>query len=321
MPLLRRAYALWRELEPESGERLLVTTGSIDGGPEDGAIFQGALGSARLHGLPHEVLTGAEVNARFPGYRLPERTRAVFQPEGGFVLSERAIVAHANAAMAAGAEIRARERVVGWEARPGGEGVAIATERGRYEAARLVLAAGPWMADLAPALEGLAVPERQVLAWLRPHRPELFEPGRFPVFNLEAEEGRYYGLPVWEVPGFKLGRYHHRGERTPADAVRRGADTEDERLLRAFAERYFPEGAGATMALRVCLFTNTPDGHFVLDRHPEWPQVVLASPCSGHGYKFCSVVGEVLADLASGDGATRHEIGFLRLGRLRAASG
>lgn len=316
VPLLRRAYELWRELEAASGERLLVTTGSIDAGPEDGAIFNGALASARLHGLPHEALAGAEVNARWPGYRLPAAHRAVFQPEGGFVLSERAIVAHAEAAMAAGADLRARERVLGWEARPGGEGVAVTTDKGRHEAGRLVLAAGAWMADLAPPLEGLAVPERQVLAWLRPRRRELFAPARFPVFNLEVEEGRFYGLPEWEVPGFKLGRYHHREERGAPDAIRRGPDAEDERLLRAFAERYFPDGAGATMALRDCLFTNTPDEHFVLDRHPAFPQVVLASPCSGHGYKFCSVVGEIVADLATGDGATRHDIGFLRLGRF-----
>lgn len=316
VPLLRRAYALWRELETASGETLLVVTGSIDAGPEDGAIFRGALGSARLHDLSHEALTGAEVNARFPGYRLPEGARAVFQPEGGFVLSERAIVAHANAAMAAGADIRARERVLGWEARAGGEGVVVTTEGGRYEAGRLVLAAGAWMADLAPTLDGVAVPERQVLAWLRPHQPALFAPSRFPVFNLEVEEGRYYGLPEWEVPGFKFGRYHHRAERSAADAVRRDVDAEDERLLRRFAERYFPDGAGATMALRVCMFTNTPDEHFVIDRHPVFPQVVLASPCSGHGYKFCSVLGEVLADLATGEGATSHDIGFLRLGRL-----
>jgi sarcosine oxidase len=316
VPLLRRAYALWRELEAEGGERLLITTGSIDAGPEDGAIFQGALASARLHGLRHEALAGAEANARWPGYRLPAAHRAVFQPEGGFVLSERAIVAHANAAMAAGADVHARERVLGWGARPGGEGVVVTTDRGRYEAGRLVLAAGAWMADLAPPLAGFAVPERQVLAWLRPSRPELFAPDRFPVFNLEVEEGRYYGLPVWEVPGFKLGRYHHRGETGPAEAPRREPDAEDEALLRSFAERYFPDGAGATMALRACMFTNTPDEHFVVDRHPEFPQVVLASPCSGHGYKFCSVLGEVLADLASGDGATRHDIGFLRLGRF-----
>jgi sarcosine oxidase len=172
------------------------------------------------------------------------------------------------------------------------------------------------MADLAPVLEGIAVPERQVLAWLRPHRPELFAPDRFPVFNLEVEEGRYYGLPVWEVPGFKLGRYHHRGEQSAADAVRREVDAEDERLLRRFAERHFPDGAGATMALRACMFTNTPDEHFVVDTHPEFPQVVLASPCSGHGYKFCSVLGEVLADLASEGQMSRHDIGFLRLARL-----
>ena len=321
VPLLRRAYALWRELEAASGETVLVITGSIDAGPEDGAIFNGALGSARLHDLPHEVLTGAAVNARFPGYRLPEGTYAVFQPEGGFVLSERAIVAHANAAMAAGAEIRARERVLGWDARPGGEGVVVTTDRGRYEGARLVLTAGAWMADLAPVLEGLAVPERQVLAWLRPHRPELYAPDRFPVFNLEVEEGRYYGLPVWEVPGFKFGRYHHRAEHSSAEAVRREVDAEDERLLRQFAARYFPDGAGATMALRACMFTNTPDEHFIIDLHPEFPQVVLASPCSGHGYKFCSVLGEVLADLASEHGTTRHEVDFLGFERLRAVCG
>ncbi len=117
------------------------------------------------------------------------------------------------------------------------------------------------------------------------------------------------------MPGFKFGRYHHRGESMPADAMRREVDAEDEGLLRRFGERYFPDGCGATMALRACMFTNTPDEHFILDRHPAVPQVVLASPCSGHGYKFCSVVGEILADLATGDGGTAHDIGFLRLGR------
>jgi sarcosine oxidase len=316
VPLLRRAYALWRELESATGRRVMHLHGSLDGGPEDGPVFQGALASARLHGLPHEVLTGAQVNARFPGYRLPVGARAVLQLEGGYVMSERAIVAHVEAAQAAGADIRAREPVLGWEARPGGEGVVVTTGRGRYEAGRLVLAAGAWMADLAPPLRGLAVPERQVLAWLQPTRPEFFTPERFPVFNLEVGEGRYYGFPVVEVPGFKFGRYHHRGESMPAERMRREVDAEDEALLRAFAARYFPEGNGATMALRACMFTNTPDEHFLVDRHPEHPQVVLASPCSGHGYKFCPVIGEIVADLATGEGATRHDVGFLRIGRF-----
>lgn len=315
VPLLRRAYALWREAEAATGERLLFTTGSIDGGLEDAEVFQGALDSAQLHGLPHEVLTGDEVNARFPGYGLPSRMRAVFQPEGGFIASEHAITAHCRLAQAQGADLRARERVLGWDARPGGEGVRVTTEKGQYEAGRLLLTAGAWMADLAPLLAGRAVAERQVLAWLQPHHPALFQPDRFPVFNLAVEEGRYYGLPIHEVPGFKFGRYHHRAETGPAETMRREVDAEDERLLRQFAQRYFPAGSGATMALRACIFTNTPDEHFILDHHPEFPQVTLASPCSGHGYKFCSVIGEILADLATGDGVTRHDIGFLRLGR------
>ena len=315
VPLLRRAYALWREIEAETGEELLVITGSIDASPQDDPLFQGALGSARLHDIPHEVLTGAEINARFPGYRLPADYRGVFQAEGGLVASERAVVAHVRAAQAHGADIRAREKVLEWSVGPGRDGVVVQTDKGRYEAERLVLAAGAWMGDLAPLLKGVSVPERQVLAWLQPTRPELFGPDRFPVFNLQVEEGRYYGLPIYEVPGFKFGRYHHLGETSDADAVRREPDAADERLLRAFASRYFPEGSGDTMALRSCMFTNTPDEHFILDHHPEHPQVVLASPCSGHGYKFCSVVGEIVADLASRDGTTRHEIDFLRMKR------
>jgi sarcosine oxidase len=312
--LLYRAYELWADIEAESGQTVLVTTGSLDGGPEDGEVFQGALRSARLHHMEHTVLTGAEVNARFPGYRLPAAHRLVLQPRGGLLASERAIVVHANAALAAGADIRARERVLGWDARGSGEGVTVTTEKGRYEAARLVITAGAWMGELAAPLRGLAVAERQVLAWLQPKRPEFFTTDRFPVFNLSVEEGRYYGFPVYEVPGFKFGRYHHREETGAPDNLLREPDAADEALLRAFGERYFPDGSGATLALRSCMFTNTPDEHFVLDTHPEYPQVVLASPCSGHGYKFCSVIAEILADLAI-SGETRHEIGFLRLKR------
>jgi sarcosine oxidase len=198
--------------------------------------------------------------------------------------------------------------------------VEVETERGRYEAERLILAAGPWMGQLVPELARLAVPERQVLAWLQPRRPELFDRSRFPVFNLDVPEGRFYGFPVYEVPGFKFGRYHHLEEQGAPEALRREPDARDEALLRDFAGRYFPEGNGPTMALRSCLFTNTPDEHFILDHMPGREQVVLASPCSGHGYKFCSVVGEILADLATGDGRTRHAIDFLRLNRKALAA-
>ena len=251
---------------------------------------------------------------------MPAASQFVFQPRGGLIASERAITAHVNAAIAAGAVIQGRERVLGWDAHGSGEGVTVRTEKGEYTAARLVIAAGSWIGDLVRPLAGLAVAERQVLAWTQPLVPALFTPGRFPVFNLQVEEGRYYGFPVYEVPGFKFGRYHHRGETMAADDMRREVDPEDERLLRQFGERYFPQGTGPTLGLRACMFTNTPDEHFIVDHHPGHKQVVVASPCSGHGYKFCSVIGEILADLATGAGTTRHDIGFLRLGRAALAN-
>jgi sarcosine oxidase len=314
VPLLRRAYELWRELEANAGEQLLHVTGSIDAGPEASFVFAGSLQSCLDHGLEHEVVDARELGRRYPGYRLPPETLALIQPEGGFLLPERCIVAHVERAHANGAEVRARERVLEWEATAGG-GVRVRSDRGAYEAGRLVLAAGAWMDELARLGPDLVAAERQVLAWLQPQRPELFAPERFPVFNLVVEEGRYYGFPVFAVPGFKVGRYHHLEERVDPDAVEREPTAADEEVLRGFAGRYFPDGAGATMALKVCLFENSPDEHFVLDLHPDYAQVVVAGGFSGHGFKFCSVVGEIVADLAL-DGSTGHEIDFLRLGRL-----
>jgi len=316
--LLRRAYELWRELQSGFGEQLLHITGSVDASDADGEVFRGSLRSCELHDLPHEVLTSADLSRQFPAFRLPAGHLALFQPDGGFLLSERCIVAHVFGAMAAGAEIRARERVVEWTAMAGG--VRVETERGTYEAERLVVSAGAWMQRLVPELASLAQPERQVLAWFQPTDPSLFTPARFPVFNLTVDEGRYYGFPVFGVPGFKVGRYHHREEQVDPDDFEREPNLTDETVLRDFTTRYFPGAAGPTMALRSCLFTNTPDDHFVIDVLPDAPQVVIASPCSGHGFKFCSVVGEILADLAS-RGATDHDVSLFRLRRFAGAGG
>jgi sarcosine oxidase len=315
VPLLLRAFDLWDELAAASGRHLLEVTGTIDASGPDEVVFVESLASCDRFDLPHEVLTSAELTARYPGYQLPSGHMALFQPRGGFLRPEQCISAHVEGALAAGAEIRARERVLGWE--PLGDGVRVTTERGVYEAARLVLSAGAWMGSLVPGFAELAVPERQVLAWFAPLEPTLFTPERFPVFNLMVPEGRYYGFPVHEVPGFKIGLYHHLEERVDPDAFDREADLRDETPLREATERYFPSANGSTLALRTCLFTNTPDEHFVLDALPGYPQVIVASPCSGHGFKFASVIGEILADLVQ-RGETRHEIGWLRLDRFAA---
>jgi sarcosine oxidase len=315
VPLLRRAYELWRELETGFGEQLLYITGSIDASDRDGEVFQGSLKSCEIHDLPHEILTSAQLREHFPAYHLPAHHLALFQPDGGFLASERCIVANVVSAVEAGAQIQAREGVLEWQTTPAG--VRVETERGVYEAEQLVISAGAWAGKLVPELAPLAKPERQVLAWLQPTESELFCPDRFPVFNLTVEEGRYYGFPIFSIPGFKLGRYHHLEELVDPDQIEREPHEADEAVLRSFAVRYFPGSDGPTMALKACMFTNTPDEHFILDFHSNASNVLLVSPCSGHGFKFCSVIGEIVADLAV-TGTTSHDISLFRLDRFGA---
>lgn len=313
VPLLRRAYELWRELEHVVDERLLFITGGIDAGTENSDTVTGSLKSCRLHDIPYELMDAASVRRRFPGYRLPADMVAVYQGDGGFVLSERSIVAHVTAAQALGAEVRARERVLEWHAENGG--VRVRTGQDTYRARKLVVTAGPWAAAVVPALAHLAVPERQVLIWTQPLRPDYFRLGAFPVFNMEAAEGRFYGLPIYAIPGFKLGKYHHRHQRVDPEGMDRECHPEDEEVLREAIRRYFPDANGPTVSFRACLFTNAPDGNFLIDLHPEFAEVCIAAGFSGHGFKFCSVVGEIMADLAL-DGGTGWNIGLFRLKRF-----
>ncbi|HEX5578568.1 MAG TPA: N-methyl-L-tryptophan oxidase [Candidatus Limnocylindria bacterium] len=315
VPLLRRSYELWHELEALTGEELLITTGSIEGGPEDGPTFRGSLAAAERHDLPHEILDPLELQRRYPAYRrFDPGTRVVFQPDGGFLLAERSLLAHLNQAIAHGAELHFHEPLREWEATADG-GVTVRTERATYLADRLVLCVGAWAGTVVPRLAPLARPERQVLGWFQPTAPELFTPDRFPVFVLDTEEGSHYGFPVHDVPGFKIGRYHHLREPMDPDDPDRATRADDEAILRAFVSHHFPDGAGPTVMLKACIFTNSPDEHFLIDLLPDAPQVSVAAGFSGHGYKFTSLVGEVMADLAS-EGRTRHDIRLFRLERF-----
>jgi sarcosine oxidase len=317
VPLLRRAYDLWRELENRSGERLLIITGGIDAGARDSKTVRGALLSCAKHHLVHELLDSRRLQERFPGFRLSPKMMGVYQPDGGFLLPERCIVAHVRLAQEFGAEVHARERVLEWGVRR--NAVWVRTDRTTYGAKKVIVTAGPWARNVVPALDTLAIPERQVLIWVQPLRPEYFALGAFPVFNMEAREGRFYGFPIYSVPGFKLGKYHHRGERVEPDNMDRDCLPEDEEVLRVGIRKYFPEANGPTMAMKTCLFTLSPDEHFILDWHPMFSQVAVAAGFSGHGFKFCSVVGEIMTELAL-DGRTRLDIRMFRLGRAGLSS-
>jgi sarcosine oxidase len=313
VPLLRRAFALWRELEEESGERLLHVTGAIDAGTPGSRVLEGSLESCRVHGLRHEVLEAVEVNERFPGFNLPEGFRAVFQPDGGFLEPERCIRAHASLARKLGAEMRTGARARGWTRDT--RGVVVQLEDGVIRARQLVMCAGAWTSKLLPSLAPLLRPERQVVGWFGIEDRNAFVHGRFPVFVMTTPEGHFYGFPEFDVPGFKIGKYHHRSELVDPDQVRRAVDATDEAVLRRCVGSYFRGANGPMVRSSTCLFTNTPDEHFIIDRLPDAPEVLVISACSGHGFKFCSVMGEVVAELTQ-EGSTKHDLGLFRLERF-----
>ena len=312
VPLLRRAYELWQALEDEAGEVLLITTGSIDAGPADSPAVAGALRACQMFGLQHSIYDGGSLRSTFPGFRLPADFVALHQPQGGFLLPERCINAHVAAARGTGADVRPGESVLDWTDRE--DAVDVRTDRGTYTCSQLVVTAGAWTSKLLASMQSMLAPERQVMLWLQPRRPEYFEPATFPVVYMHAPEGSFYALPSYEGAGFKFGKYHHRRQQVDPDTMDRDCHDEDERVLREGVRRYFPDADGPTLGMKTCLFTNTPDEHFIVSRLPG-SRVTVAAGFSGHGFKFCTVVGEILADLAL-DGGTRHDISLFAPERL-----
>jgi sarcosine oxidase len=317
VPLLHRANELWRALQRDSGTRLIQLTGGLMLGSPDGGVVKGTLASARTHGLPHEVLEAPEIRRRFPAFSVEDGKVGVLDEVAGVLFPEDCIRAHAAAATRAGAQLRWQEPVVSWKA--SGDSVAVKTAQGSYVAGTLVLCAGPWMGEL---LAGLSVPlavERNVLYWFRPTTDlARFTPDKFPVFIIEYEPGKvFYGFPALADDGVKVARHHTGVSCTPAD-IRRELTEEEIGEVRGILERNLPTVNGELLSATTCMYTNTPDGHFIIDRHPRHPNVIIASPCSGHGFKFASVIGEILADLVC-DGETGHLIDMFRLGRFKLA--
>ncbi len=314
VPLLRRAYQLWRELEERTGQPLLRITGSLDVSTMSGSIFPRSLASCELHSLTHEVLTSAELSRRFPGYQFPDDYFALHQPDGGILDPEGCVAAHLSAAEGSGATAYLDERVLDLDL--GGSTIRLRTTNGDVAAERVVVAAGPWTGQLVPRLRSLAIAERQVVGWFEPSDAALFAAECFPVFNVQVEEGHYYGFPFDAAGGgVKVGRYHHIEERVDPSNYDRAIHSRDEAALRPFVAHYLPAAAGRMAAAETCLFTNSPDEHFIVDHLDDTSRIAIAAGFSGHGFKFCSVVGEILADLVI-DGRTRHDIALLRLDRF-----
>jgi sarcosine oxidase len=317
VPLLRRAYALWRELEADSARPLLHVTGIAEIGPPAGTLVPGTLASARLHHLPHEVLPAPELMRRFPAFSVPQDYVAVLQPDGGFLAAEPAITAYLALASAAGAKIRSGATIRAIE--PGVGSVRVITDRGAVEGGAVIVTVGAWTKSLLPEFGATLRVTREVMGWFAVTDGDLSPARQLPVFIVESGHGMHYGIPegrgASEPARIKVAKHHHRDEEVDPDTCDRTVSAEDEALIRAAIAVHVPIANGKLIAAKTCLYTMTPDGDFLIDHLPGTSNVIVASPCSGHGFKFAPVIGEVLADLAT-TGTTRHDISRFSLRRF-----
>lgn len=297
VPLVQRALELWAELEQESGSRLYVRTGGLMVGPPAGMLVAGARSSVIRHGLAHEVLSAEQVRRRFPAFTPGPADAAILEPRAGLLFAERVVEVQLALARRHGAELRFDTRVTGW--RVEGDSVRVQTAGGEvFKAARLVIATGPWVSEVLPSLAGLFSVERQFFHWFSPLGPD-HGADRCPIALWEFTPGRIVASFPDVGRGVKIA-IHHGGETTDPGRVRRDTTPAEERQARLLVSRYLPGANGPLRETAVCLYTNSPDGHFIIDHHPGYSQVIVCSPCSGHGFKFASAVGEAVAALATG---------------------
>jgi sarcosine oxidase len=237
----------------------------------------------------------------------------VLQPDAGFVQAEAGIRAHLRLAAAAGADMRTSERVVAIEQL--GDTVRVKTERGTFEAGAVIVSAGAWSKSLLPDAALPLQATRQVLLWVRPAEPDLFRTGWFPVFMIESDDGIHYGFPLHDDDGLKIAKHHHAGEVVEPDSYDRTVSAADEASILEPIRRFLPASAGPVVSAKTCLYTMAPDEDFVIDRVPGFERIILASPCSGHGFKFAPAIGLALAELAL-NGRTSLDISRFRIGRF-----
>jgi sarcosine oxidase len=304
VPLLQETFPLWRELERAAGERLLTLTGALMIGRESAVAITGALAAATTHGIDARRLGADELRRRYPGHVIREGEVAVLDRQAGFVRPEAAVAAMIGRLVALGGEIRRGVVVAAVNDRA--EGVEVVTDEGRESFDAVVIAAGAWMPELVDWLP-LAV-ERQVLAWFEIDRgADWLTPDRFPVFIHQTDDlGDIYGLPTLDGVSVKIAR-HHDGDATDPNNLRREVTDGELDPLRTFAATYLRGVTGRVARTAVCMYTNTPDEHFAIDLHPDDARVVVISACSGHGFKFAPVVGDIAADLVC-DGRTSRDI-------------
>jgi sarcosine oxidase len=313
VPIVKRAYDLWFELEKETQAKLFRQTGGLMIGRPGSELVKGSKASAEQHNLKHNLLTNKELRSRFPAFNLPDDLVAVWEPRAGVLFPEKCIAANLLLAEKAGAALNYNEKVIRWSANA--DGVIVETDSDWYIAPQLVFTAGAWLTELVPSLKLPLEVERQVLFWFEPEqKTSLFAPENFPIYICEAEPDKiFYGFPDLG-DGVKIAN-HHRGEITTPDTIDRLVKEEETEQIKNIIDRFLPAARGKLVNSEVCMYTDTPDFNFLIDFHPEYKNILLASPCSGHGFKFSSAIGEIISDLLV-SGKSKFDLGLFNIKRF-----
>jgi sarcosine oxidase len=320
VPLLLRSYELWEKLEQDSGESLLHITGGLVIGRKGGQFVERSVESARQFDLPHKLLGAEELKKRFPVMTVKPDTIALLEDNAGYLVPEKCVEVYLREAACNGARLHTNEAVLDWKAEERGDGVTVRTTNGTYSAERLVITAGPWTPQILADLTMPLRVTRQVLYWFEPSASiDLFRKDRLPVYMFKAEAGKWivYGFPLTGAAseGVKVA-LHGSHEVCAPETVCREIRPSDEQLIREHVAGTVPLLAGRLLRAETCLYTMTPDENFIIDTHPRHPAVVLAAGFSGHGFKFAPVIGEIVADRASG-GEPKYDLSLFSLARFR----
>lgn len=324
IPLLERAYQNWEEIERISGNKVYHETGLFYTGPKGHPIIENIRDAAKTYNIPLMDSAKQDDLSILPLFTVPDNYEWIYEPEAGFVETEKTILTYVEEAKKLGTVIHQQEKVMDWQVME--DGVVVRTDKGEYSCRKIIVTAGPWSAKLMPSIKDQLKVTRQTLMWIAPEEPDLFQSENFPCWFVVDKDkpGAYYGFPIATINdqknpnGFKFA-YHHPGDETDPDEVNRSISTDDMQPLLAFVETYMPKAKGQVLGVKTCLYSNSQDEHFVIDCLRDTDgKVCFARGFSGHGFKFVSVIGEIMADLAL-KGSTPLPIGFLRADRFEQA--
>ena len=322
VPLLEKAYKNWDILQSESGHEIFQKTGLLYLGKSNSALLNSVKRSSELYNIPLLNINNSEISSKYKQFNIPDYFKGLFEPNAGFLTPERAILTYVESALKKDASIHLNEKVIDWSQKDGI--IEVKTNKNKYYSKKLIITAGAWSEEMISNLKPRIMTTQQLISWVIPKKWDDFTLGEFPCWTIEDEEskGLFYGFPILEsghfgAPiGLKIA-HHYPGKEINPNKAEREIDINEEKTLTTFLKKFIPNGYSKTHLMKTCLYSNSPDGDFIIDFLDDNKNVIIGSGFSGHGFKFSSVIGEILSDLAI-SGNTLLPIDFLRLDRFES---